>query len=82
MKKSVVTANYVTRVFGYHPPQPFNWGQCDRATQEQFSSPRWQKEWAAICQETVDVNAAESIRKLGKHIWHVHWKDMTGRGAV
>ena len=55
MKKSVVTANYVTRVFRYHPPQPFNWGQCDRATQEQFSSPGWQKEWAAICQETADL---------------------------
>ncbi|HET6385036.1 MAG TPA: sugar phosphate isomerase/epimerase family protein [Armatimonadota bacterium] len=55
MKKSVVTANYVTRVFGYHPPQPFDWGVCDRATQERFSSPGWQKEWKAICEETVGV---------------------------
>ena len=66
MKKSQVTANYVTRVFGYHPPQPFNWGQCDTATQEQFSSPGWQKEWSAICQETaaLGLNAIE--------VWSAH----------
>jgi sugar phosphate isomerase/epimerase len=55
MKKSLVTANFVTRVFGYDPPRPFDWGQCDRATQEQFTSPGWQQEWAAICAETAGL---------------------------
>ncbi len=55
MKKSQVTANYVTRVFNYHPPQPFNWGQCDQATQELFSSTGWQREWSKICTETADL---------------------------
>src|SRR5665213_2164778 len=61
MKKSVVTANYVSRVFNYHPPQPFNWGECDRATQDQFTSAGWQQRWADICQETRDLglNAIE-----------------------
>jgi len=66
MRLSQVTANYVTRVFGYNPPRPFNWGECDRATQEQFTSPGWQKEWAAICQET---------RSLGLdaiEVWKAH----------
>jgi len=66
MKKSVVTANYVTRVFGYEPPKPFDWGRCEEATKDQFTSWGWEMEWATICREVADLGV-EAIE-----VWVAH----------